>query len=173
MTTESIEIAQSRYQAGKNAFENGQYRQAVDNLEQASALLAKNTRFAGEVDIWLVNAYEAAGRSEDAIALCQQLSRHPHYETRSQAKRLVYILKAPKLKRPKEWMTEIPDFGTIADNDSKKFVTAKSKKSTSPQKLKEPEYVDLSQVNTKDNRFIWVALIAVGLTIFYLGWLSF
>jgi tetratricopeptide (TPR) repeat protein len=169
--TESLEIAKNRYLAGKIAFENGQYKEAVDNLEKASALLAKNTRFAGEVDIWLVNAYEAAGRSEEAIALCQQLTRHPHYETRSQAKRLVYILKAPKLKRPKEWMTEIPDFGTIAENKSKTVITTKPK--TTKPKSQEPEYIDLSQVNTKDNRFIWVALIAVAFTISYLVWLSF
>jgi len=171
MTTESLEIAKNRYQAGKAAFENGQYRESVENLEKASSLLAKNTRFGGEVDIWLVNAYEAAGRSEDAIALCQQLTRHPHYETRSQAKRLVYILKAPKLKRPKEWMTEIPDFGNIGENEAKTVITAKPKKTTK-QKSPEPEYIDLSQVNTKDNRFIWVALIAVALTISYLVWLS-
>lgn len=173
MTTESLEIAKNRYLAGKTAFENGQYRESVHNLEKASALLAKNSRFAGEVEIWLVNAYEAAGRSEDAIALCQQLSHHPHYDTRLQAKRLAYILKAPKLKRPKEWMTEIPDFSGIADNELKIIVTAKPKKLTSNQKSVEPEYLDLSTVNTKDNRFIWITLIAVGLTISYLIWLSF
>jgi len=173
MTTESLELAKSRYQIGKTAFENGQYRESVENLEKASALLGKNTRFAGEVEIWLVNAYEAAGRSEEAINLCQQLVRHPHYEIRQQAKRLVYILKAPKLNRPKEWMTEIPDFGIIANNESKRFVTSQSKKSTSKQKSVEPEYIDLSTVNTTDNRFVWVALIVVGLTISYLVWLSF
>jgi tetratricopeptide (TPR) repeat protein len=173
MTTESLELAKSRYQIGTTAFENGQYREAVENLEKASALLVKNTRFAGEVEIWLVNAYEAVGRSEEAINLCQQLSGHPHYEIRQQAKRLVYILKAPKLNRPKEWMTEIPDFGIISDNKSKIVVTSQPKKSTSKQKPVEPEYIDLSTVNTTDNRFVLVALIAVGLTISYLVWLSF
>ena len=173
MTTESLELAKSRYQIGVTAFENGQYRQAVENLEKASALLGKNTRFAGEVQIWLVNAYEAAERSEEAIALCQELSRHPHYEIRQQSKRLLYILKAPKLNRPKEWMTEIPDLDVISDNKSKIFVTSQSQKSTSKPKPVEPEYIDLSTVNTKDNSFVWVALIAVGLTISYLVWLSF
>ncbi|MFM6311301.1 MAG: tetratricopeptide repeat protein, partial [Dolichospermum sp.] len=72
MTTESLELARYRYQMGTIAFENGQYREAVENLEKARDLLGKNTRFAGEVEIWLVNAYEAAGRSEAAINLCQQ-----------------------------------------------------------------------------------------------------
>ncbi|MGM3306376.1 hypothetical protein ACSQ6I_10400 [Anabaena sp. WFMT] len=170
--TESLEIAKSRYETGKLAFENGQYREAVENLEKASALLARNTRFAGEVDIWLVTAYEAAERTEDAIALCQQLRRHPHAETKKQARQLIYILQAPKLKRPKEWMSEIPDLGAISDNDSKRLVTVKPTKSTPKKKSAEPEYVDLSTVNTKDNRFIWVAFIAVGITIYYLVWLS-
>jgi tetratricopeptide (TPR) repeat protein len=173
MTTESLELAKSRYQIGINAFENGQYREAVENLEKASALLGKNSRFAGEVQIWLVNAYEAAERSEEAIALCQELSRHPHYEIRQQSKRLLYILKAPKLNRPKEWMTEIPDLDVISDNKSKIFVTSQSQKSTSKPKPVKPEYIDLSTVNTRDNNFVWVALIAVGLTISYLVWLSF
>ena len=173
MTTESLELAKSRYQMGTIAFENGQYREAVENLEKASALLGKNTRFAGEVEIWLVNAYEAAGRSEAAINLCQQLVGHPHYEIRQQAKRLVYILKAPKLNRPQEWMTEIPDFGIVADNKSKIVINSQPKKSQSQPKSVELEYIDLSTVNTKDNRFVWVALIAVCLTISYLVWLSF
>ncbi|MDP5015788.1 MAG: tetratricopeptide repeat protein, partial [Dolichospermum sp.] len=148
MTTESLELAKSRYQIGTTAFENGQYREAVENLEKASNLLGKNTRFAGEVEIWLVNAYEAAGRSEEAINLCQQLGRHPHYEVRQQAKRLLYILKAPKLNRPKEWMTEIPDFGITSDHKSKIVVTSQPKKTTSKQKPVEREYIDLSTVNT-------------------------
>jgi lipopolysaccharide biosynthesis regulator YciM len=79
MTTENLELAKSCFQIGTTAFENGQYREAVESLEKASTLLGKNSRFAGEIEIWLVNAYEAAGRSEEAINLCQQLSRHPHY----------------------------------------------------------------------------------------------
>jgi tetratricopeptide (TPR) repeat protein len=173
MSTESLEIAKSHYETGKLALENGQYREAVENLEQASVLLARNTRFAGEVDIWLVTAYEAAGRTDDAIALCQQLRRHPHYETKKQARQLIYILQAPKLQRPKEWMTEIPDLGAISDNDSKRLVAVKPTKSIPRQKSAEPEYVDLSKVNTRDNSFIWAALIAVGITISYLVWLSF
>jgi tetratricopeptide (TPR) repeat protein len=171
VSSESLEIARSRYQAGKVAFENGQYREAVENLEKASALLARNSRLGGEIELWLVTAYEAAGRTEDAIALCKQLQRHPDVETSKQARQLLYILQAPKLNRPSEWMTEIPDLGAIPDNDSKIRITANPRKS-SP-KPAEPEFVDLSQVNTRDNRFIWLALIVVGLTLSYLVWLSF
>ncbi len=174
MSAESIEIAKTRYQTGKVAFENGQYREAVENLEKASALLARNSRLGGEVEICLVTAYEAAGRTDDAIALCERLKRHPHFETSKQARRMLYILKAPKLKRPSEWMTKIPDLAALSDNELKITVAAKSNKSSQQQKPKliEREFVDLSQVNTNDNRFIWVALTAIGLIILYLAWLN-
>lgn len=173
MSTESLELAKTRYQAGKIAFENGQYREAVENLEKASALLARNTRLGGEVEIWLVTAYEAAGRTEDAIALCQQLRRHPHSETSQQARRLQYILQAPRLKRPSNWMTEIPDLAALSENESPIRIAAKPRKTSERKPPAEPEYVDLSQVNTKDNRFIWLALVVIGLTISYLVWLGF
>ncbi len=172
MSTESLEIARSLYQTGKLNFENGKYREAIANLEKASALLSRNSRLGGEVQTWLVTAYEAAGQTEEAIALCQQLQRHPFPETSKQAKRLLYILKAPKLQRPSEWMTEIPDLGTLSDNDAKIRAAAQPRKS-SRQAPAEPELVDLSQVNTKDNRFIGVALIVIVLTLSYLAWLSF
>jgi tetratricopeptide (TPR) repeat protein len=171
VSEQSLEIAKKRYQAGRVAFENGQYREAVENLEKASALLTRNSRLGGEVEIWLVTAYEAAGRNEEAIALCKQLQRHPHSETNKQARRLLYILQAPRLKRPSEWMTEIPDLGALSDNESKVRIAVNPPKS-SPNK-KEPEFVDLSQVNTRDNRFIWVALIAIAAILSYLTWLAF
>ncbi len=171
MSIDSTEMARSLYQSGVVAFENGKYREAVDSLERASALVARNTRFGGEVQIWLATAYEAAGRNQDAVDLCEQLKRHPDIDTSTQAKRLQYIWKAPKLNRPKEWLTEIPDMGAASSNNDKtKFVTNTS---STPAKAPEKEYVDLSQVNTKDNRFIWVALIGVAITLSYLVWLNF
>ena len=172
MSTESLEIARSRYQAGKLNFENGKYREAVENLEKASALLSRNSLLGGEVQIWLVTAYEAAGKTEEAIALCQQLQRHPFPETSKQAKELLYILKAPKLQRPSEWMTQIPDLATLSDNDAKIRASGNYAKA-SRQAPVEPELEDLSQVNTQDNRFIGVALIVIVLTLSYLAWLSF
>lgn len=172
MSAESLEIARAIFQSGKVAFESGQYREAVENLEKASALLARNSRLGGEVQLWLVTAYEAAGRTEDAIALCQELKRHPYSETSKQARRLVYILQAPKLQRPSEWMTEIPDLRALSDNESKIRVTAKPSSSSWQKKPPEPEFIDLSQVNTRDNRFIWLGLIVIGLILLYLAWLN-
>ncbi|WP_017653465.1 tetratricopeptide repeat protein [Fortiea contorta] len=172
MSAESLENARAIFQTAKIAFENGQYREAVENLETASALVARNSRLGGEIELWLVTAYEASGRTEEAIALCKQLQRHPYSETSTQARRLVYILQAPKLQRPAEWMTQIPDLGALSDNESKIRLTIKPRNSSEQKKPAEPEFIDLSQVNTKDNRFIWLALIVISFILSYLVWLS-
>lgn len=165
--TESLEIATKEYQAGIAAFERGQYRESVDRLQKASALTTGNSRLGGKIQIWLVTAYEAAGQRTEAIALCEQLKQHPDSETSKQGKRLLYIMQAPQLKRPTEWMTQIPDLAAIADNESQVRIGSGNNK---PKQPPQTEFVDLSQVNTQDNRFIWVSLIAIGLTIIGLLW---
>ncbi len=167
---DSLEIARTRYQRGKVALENGFYREAVENLEKARDLLAPNSRLSGEIQIWLVTAYEAAGRTDDGIALCEELKRHPYLETSKEAKRLQYILKAPRLQRPQEWMTQIPDFSAIDENRDKASIAPRTNKSSKQKAASEPELVDLSQVNTKDNNFVWVALFAITLTLGSLLW---
>lgn len=174
MSAETLEIVKTEYQAGRAAFERGQYRQSVEHLEKACALVERNTRFGGEVQMWLVTAYEAADRRTDAIALCKQLNNHPNIETRKQSRRLLYILEAPQLRRPQEWLTQIPDMGGIGDNDAKtRLGNAAAGVKTPPRPRPQPEPVDLSQVNTKDNRFIWFALLAALITLGGLVWLSF
>jgi len=172
VSSESLEIAKQRYRNGKAAFENGKYRQAVEELKKACALLERNSRLGGEVQIWLATAYEAAGQNQEAIDLCEQLKRHPYPETSKEAKRLQYILKAPKLERPKEWMTEIPDLAALSD-ESNIRLAASPKKSSTPKEVDEIEFIDLSQVNTQDNRFIWLTLIVIAMTLVSLIWLSF
>jgi tetratricopeptide (TPR) repeat protein len=164
VTSEKLEIVQTEYQAGQVAFESGRYAQAVQSLETATGLVDRNSRLGGEVQMWLVTAYEASGNTERAIELCRKLTRHPRQETRQQAKRLLFILEAPKLTIPPEWMVKIPDLAALDENQSISFQANPNAdiKYAKP-KPAIPEPVDLSQVNTKDNRFIWVALIAIGL----------
>lgn len=167
-----LEIAKTDYQAGKAAFERGQYREAVQHLEKASALVPHASRLGGEMQLWLVTAYEAAGRISEAIALCEQLKRHPDSETSKQGRRLLYIMQAPQLKRPTEWLTQIPDLGALPDNEGQTRLGSRTTdKPQLPPPLPEP--VDLSQVNMRDNRFVWVALIAIGLMLGGLVWWNF
>lgn len=174
MNAETLEVVKEQYQAGKAAFERGQYRKSVEYLEKASALVDRNTYFGGEVQIWLVTAYEAADQKKEAIALCKQLDRHPSHDIRIQSRRLLYILEAPQLNRRPEWLTEIPDLTAIADRESKtRLGSGAPGGKPSSRSLSPPEPVDLSQVNTKDNRFIWVALIGILLILGSLVWWGF
>jgi hypothetical protein len=175
MNSEKLELIQNEYKTGRYAFERGQYRQAIQHLETATGLVEKTTRFGGEVQIWLVTAYEASGEGTKAIALCQTLTGHPHIETRKQARRLLAILEAPQLRMHPEWRVEIPDMTKLDESDAKfrQVSEAPKPKRREPKRPQaEPEPVDLSQVNTKDNQFIWVALGASVLILGGLIWFS-
>lgn len=174
VSSDTQAIVKTEYQAGKAAFERGKYRESVQHLEKASTLVARNTRLGGEIQIWLVTAYEAVGQQKEAVALCEQLKRHPNPETTKQARRLLYILQAPQLKRPQEWLTQIPDLGALPDNESQtRLGSGTVSKKHPPQQPAISEAVDPSKVNTRDNRFIWVALVAIALTLGGLIWWGF
>ncbi len=163
MTSLSQAEFKQKYQSGKLAFERGRYRFSIEQLEQASKLVSPYSQLGGEVKFWLANAYEAAGESEQAIELCRELSTHPHGETKRQAKTLLYIINAPKLVRPKEWMTEIPDLNHASVSASKYTKASTPNRQIKPKR--QIELVDLSAVNTKDNQFIWLSLGITSMTI--------
>jgi tetratricopeptide (TPR) repeat protein len=165
----------TNYQAGKTAFERGEYRQAVNYLNTALEEVNTRTSLGGEVQIWLVTALEASGNRSDAIALCQKLSQHPHLDTRQTSKRMLYIMQAPELTRKAEWMSEIPDLSKLEDGQPnltppRNPNPTRSKQPRSP--AEEYEAIDWSQVNTKDNGFTWIALIAIGVALGFLWWMA-
>lgn len=160
VSSDQFDTAKADYQAGKAAFERGEYRKAVQFLESAKALVLPMSRFGGEVQIWLVTAYEAMGQRSEALALCREVSRHPDLQIRKQGQRLLYILEAPRLTTRPEWLTQIPDLTNLEDGDGRDRPTAAT---ISP--VKQPEkpafqleaVVDPKQV-VQSNRFVWVAL---------------
>lgn len=152
------------YQSGQMAFERGQYRQAVGYFVAAIAQVQPNTQLGGEVQIWLVTAYEAAGQVPEAKALCQKLANHPNLDTRQASKRLLYIMQAPELTRRDEWLTKIPDLTHLEDGDGNGAVNNKPMPLSPPKpRSLEERYapVDLSQVDTQDNNFIPIALLLI------------
>ena len=173
MSLDSLDTARADYQAGKAAFERGEYRKAVQFLESAKMLVNVTSRFGGEVQIWLVTAYEAMGQRSDALALCREVSRHPDLQIRKQGSRLLYNLEAPRLTARPEWLTQIPDLTALGDGDERDRPTAATiapaKQSEKPAFQLE-NVIDPQRVNTKDNRFIWVALVAGVLVLGGLVW---
>ncbi len=175
MNPERLEIVKAQYQLGKQAFECGQYRESVEKLEKASALVNRNSPLGGEIQIWLVTAYQALGRVRDGISLCRSLSKHPNLETRTTSRRLLYILEAPKLEMSPEWVTNIPDLSKLEDSaiqDRRGANPIKSKKRSPRRPQPEPEPIDWSQVKTEDNGFIWIALMGVLAILGSLAWLA-
>ena len=169
MTTDNLQKFQQQYQAGKVALERGNYRLSIERLEAARELVAFNSKQGGEAAIWLVTAYQAANKLDEAIALCQELIVHPNTQTREQAQRILYIIKASKLERPKEWMSEIPDLAG-ADRGESRYVAAKKKIPKSAFELEED--LDIPPVETQDNQFVWFAFFLVIIILFSLVWLS-
>ncbi|MBE9045410.1 outer membrane protein assembly factor BamD [Pleurocapsales cyanobacterium LEGE 10410] len=169
MTVNNREKFHQKYQAGKKALERGQYRLSIENLEAAKELVASNSRQGGEAQIWLVTAYQAANQIEQAIALCQELVTHPNTQTREQAQRILYIIKAPVLERPKEWMSEIPDLAD-AEQGASRYVAAKKKLVQNTPQLEED--LDSSPTDAQDNQFVWFALVLVLVILGSLVWLS-
>ncbi|MEM7770183.1 MAG: hypothetical protein AAGA75_13455 [Cyanobacteria bacterium P01_E01_bin.6] len=178
MSDEQREQIQHYLQAGKAAVERGAYRQAVDSLEKANGLVNAASRLGGDVQFWLVTAYQANGQTDQAIALCRVVSRHPDYQIAKQGKRLLYILEAPKLKTRPEWTTKIPDLaaldGTEESTLMQKYAATRQKRVSTPRPKPEKvrEKIDLSTVDTKDNGFVWIALVVTVLTLGSLVWLS-
>ena len=161
---------QKHYQTGIKALENGKYRLSITQLESAKKLVAFSSKLGAEVQMLLVTAYQAAGDKQQAIALCQELITHPNLLIQQKARDVLYIIQAPKLERPPEWMSEIPD---LSGGEAQKVQYVTHKKTKSPKKKQDelPD-IDLSQVNTEDNQFIWFALILAVATVASLVWLS-
>lgn len=161
------------YQAGKTSFERGRYREAVASLLRAVAGVNQGSVLGGEIQIWLVTAYEAAGERQSAIALCRELQTHPDLETRKQSRRLLYILEAPQLQRRPEWLTQIPELSDRTEVELKQRWGSSATAPARPARpVAKPDPIDFSQVNTQDNGFVWLALLAIAMILGGLFWLS-
>lgn len=143
------------FEQGKDAFLQGNYRSSIQFFRQTADNLPKNCRESGEVQLWLVSALQANDQSDDAISLCRELCAFPFPETSQKAKRQLYILEAPKLERPKRWLTEIPSLDQLESTNAV-YVTGKNKQDKKTLSIE--DFEDLSQMETQDNQFVWIAL---------------
>jgi hypothetical protein len=172
--------AKTCLQQGQRAFEAGQYQAAMAQFEQGKQWAESGTPLQGELRIWLVMSYEAIGDRDRALELCRLIGSHPDMETRKQAKRLLYILEAPKLRMNPEWLTEIPDLTEIASNKKDNKDWGRPMVNLSPPKpprVKPPEgYIipeptDPSKVIMGDDRsLLWALAGAIGVLLGLLIW---
>ncbi len=156
------------YRNGQAAFERGDYQQSVVCLTAALAEVEARSKLGGEMQLWLVTAYEASGNLPAAIDLCAQLMSHPSIETRQESKRILYILQAPALVRREEWVTKIPDLKDLEENNRALGSSAPRPTRFAPRRQIMKPPIDPREINTSDNGFI-VVMLVVGLAIG--GWL--
>lgn len=172
------ELAQQDLQLGQRAFEAGQYRTSVEAFERSLALAPPGTLLHGEVAIWLVTAYEAAGDREPARLLCEKTTKHPQWDTRKEAKRLLYILKAPVLRSREDWLAKIPDLESLEPKtDGQKWAAPKSPAIRPPRPAPPPKGYQIAplpdpHVEREDRAFVWVVLGAIGVLLAGLTWVG-
>lgn len=164
-------LATEAFNLGQSAFERGRYRRAIAHFQTARTLTNPIGARGGEIQLWLVNAYIATGEQAEGLVLCRKLVVHPDLETSRQSKRLLYILEAPELELKPEWVTQIPDLADLDDDQTRRYAQT-PKRPRRPKPKPEPEPLDLSQVNTADNQFVWITLIGILLTLGGLVWFS-
>jgi len=162
---------QQLYRQGKRAFEGGRYRESIECFDRARQLLDPFTRQSGDAKIWLITAHHALGQTSEAIALCQQLAKHPHSEIRRQSQNLLAILQAPRLQRPQEWMTEIPDLASLEPSDPRERRTW-SGGAGGRDTDEEPDLSPPPESVPTNLSAIWVALAAVLLLVAGTVWLG-
>lgn len=168
---EKRQQADAAMASGQALFERGRYKKAIADFQMALDLSNPMGARGGEIQMWLVNAYIASGNEEEGLGLCRKLIVHPDLDTKQQSKRMLYILEAPELEMRPEWVTKIPDLNDF-DDDVKARYAQRPKKKRRPKVQPDPEPIDLSQVNTDDNQFVWIALVGITLTLGSLIWLS-
>ncbi|MFM7603156.1 MAG: tetratricopeptide repeat protein [Pseudanabaena sp.] len=153
------QLASELYQKGVSNFESGNYQQAITLLDRARALAILETNLGGEILIWLANAYDADGKTDEAIAICRSLKKHPVSSVRKSARYMLGILTAPQLSKLEGVVSEVPILQSPDSYQSKPV--AKSSTTTNIQKpFRE---VPLEKPNTEsNNNFLWFA-IAVSL----------
>jgi hypothetical protein len=165
--------AEKLWERGKAAIEAGSYRASIDLLLRAAAMVQPLTTLHGEIQLWLVTAYQAQGDSGRAIEVCIGLKQHPDPEVKKQAQQLLYILEAPRLATKPEWTVAIPDLAALEDVDTTGSGSRRGGNGRQPEEPEPwiPEPPDLEQVNVQEVPFLGMAIGAIILAMGSLIWL--
>lgn len=142
----------------ESGFEQGSYNQVMDCIQ----LALQEYPASGALKVWQALTLEALGRSTEAIQVIRPLCRSPEREVADQARYLLRIWQAPRLRRHSEWLTEIPDLSQLADAEPKSTFVAKrySKPANTGSETKLSATAS-TDPNSADNRVTWILLVIV------------
>ncbi len=161
-------IAYDLYQEAVRNFESGNYQQVIALLERARALAIWETGLGGDISIWLANSYDAVGKTDDAIALCRSLSKHPVGKVRKSARYMLGIFTAPQLSKLEGVVSEVPILQS-PDRYERMPVARKRQNSDIPKPFRQVslEKPDITN-NNSINSFLWFAIaISLSLLVFW------
>ncbi|MBR8830295.1 MAG: hypothetical protein N5P05_003390 [Chroococcopsis gigantea SAG 12.99] len=146
------------YKAGEIAFDRGEYRGCIKQLTAALEEISPQSLQGGQAQLKLVYAYQGLGEGENALDLCRALTTHPSYDVRDEAKQLLYILEAPRLKRPEQWMSKIPDLDQLPESPPQ------YKKGTNLPKKEETPIEPMNLDKSQNYSFIIFALLIISVS---------
>lgn len=153
------QIATELYQEAVSDFESGNYQQAIALLERARALAILESRLGGDILIWLANSYDAIGKTEEAIAMCRSLKKHPVGDIRKSARYMLGILTAPPLSKLDGVTSEVPILESPDTYQSKPVARKTSQNSKDQKPFREVSFEKPNTDNSKSiNNFLWVAI---------------
>jgi len=121
---------------GQRAMERGMYGTAVSALEKVTKYCSSNSKVGGKVFLELAMAYEAVGRTNEAITVYTKLTTCRIEEIKFNAKRLLYGIEAMEFmrneakskafskKRVADPFMETTDFRNFAENFDDRYNTA-------------------------------------------------
>lgn len=159
-------LASQLYQEGLSNFESGNYQQAIALLERAQNLVAIDSNLSGEILIWLANSYDATGKTEQAIAICRSLKKHPTGSVRKSARYMLGILTAPQLSKLEGVVSEVPILES-PDSYQSKPITNTKPRSNNQKPFRE---IPLQKpVSDSKNNFLWfaIAISLISLIVWY------
>jgi len=163
------QLASQLYQQGLRNFESGNYQQAIALLERAQNLVFVDSNLGGEILIWLANSYDATGKTEQAIALCRSLKKHPTGSVRKSARYMLGILTAPQLSKLEGVVSEVPILESPDSYQSKPIANTK------PRSSNQKPFREISlqkPVSDSKNNFLWFA-IAFSLLVLIAWYINF
>ena len=121
---------------GQRAMQRGMYGTAVSALEKVTKWCSTNSQLGGKVFLELAMAYEAVGRTQEAIRVFSTLSKSRIEEVKFNAKRLLYGIEAMQFMRDEakvkafqkrnvqDTFIETTGMNTFADNFDDRYNTA-------------------------------------------------
>jgi hypothetical protein len=102
----------------ETALERGDYGQCLEQLTPLAEARPLPDPEGARVRLLMVTALMGQGRDQEALTICQLLSRSSEPQLRQQARQLLTILEAPALDRPERWSMRLPPLSIQASGDA-------------------------------------------------------